>query len=216
MFKLFKIHFVIMLCLFSLVIKAQDPKVNEKKLIQFSGIVVTGDSLDPVPFANVVIKGTKKGAVSDYSGFFSFVAEVGDVIEFSALGYKPAIYKVPDSLKLSRYSWIQVLNTDTIYMSETVIMPWPTVDQFKKTFVTSAIPNDDMQRAQKNLDLAEMKERAMNIPMDGSMNFKNLVDQHVYQNYYKGQYMPNNLLNPIAWVQFIKAWKEGKFKRDKK
>lgn len=205
-----------MLCLFSLVIKAQDPKVNEKKLIQFSGIVVTGDSLDPVPFANVVIKGTKKGAVSDYSGFFSFVAEVGDVIEFSALGYKPAIYKVPDSLKLSRYSWIQVLNTDTIYMSETVIMPWPTVDQFKKTFVTSAIPNDDMQRAQKNLDLAEMKERAMNIPMDGSMNFKNLVDQHVYQNYYKGQYMPNNLLNPIAWVQFIKAWKEGKFKRDKK
>jgi hypothetical protein len=216
MFKLIKIHFVIMLCLFSLVIKAQDPKVNEKKLIQFSGIVVTGDSLDPVPFANVVIKGTKKGAVSDYSGFFSFVAEVGDVIEFSALGYKPAIYKVPDSLKLSRYSWIQVLNTDTIYMSETVIMPWPTVDQFKKTFVTSAIPNDDMQRAQKNLDLAEMKERAMNIPMDGSMNFKNLVDQHVYQNYYKGQYMPNNLLNPIAWVQFIKAWKEGKFKRDKK
>jgi len=216
MFKFFKIHFVLLLCLFSLVVKAQDPKVNEKKLIQFSGIVVTGDSLDPVPFVNVVIKGTKKGAISDYSGFFSFVAEVGDEIEFSALGYKPTSYKVPDSLKLSRYSWIQVLNTDTIYMSETVIMPWPTVDQFKKTFVTTAIPNDDMQRAQKNLDLAEMKERAMSIPMDGSMNFKNLVDQHVYQNYYKGQYMPNNLLNPIAWAQFIKAWRDGKFKQNKK
>ena len=186
----------------------------------FSQVKIKGKVIDSAGEAlygvNVVIKGTKKGAISDYSGFFSFVAEVGDEIEFSALGYKPASYKVPDSLKLSRYSWIQVLNTDTIYMSETIIMPWPTVDQFKKTFVKSAIPNDDMQRAQKNLDLAEMKERAMNIPMDGSMNFKNLVDKHVYQNYYKGQYMPNNLLNPIAWAQFIKAWRDGKFKRDKK
>lgn len=216
MLKFFKIQFVFLLCLFSFFVKAQDSQVKLKKLIQFSGIVVTGDSLNPVPFANVMIKGTKKGSISDYNGFFSFVAEAGDEIEFSALGYKPASYKIPDSLKLSRYSWIQVLNTDTIYISETVIMPWPTVDQFKKTFITSALPNDDQQRAQKNLDLAEMKERAMNIPMDGSMNFKNLVDQHVYQNYYKGQYMPNNLLNPIAWVQFVKAWKEGKFKRNKK
>jgi len=73
-----------------------------------------------------------------------------------------------------------------------------------------------MQRAQKNLNLAEMKERYMNYPMDGSMNYKNFVDQQVYKNYYNGQYMPNNLLNPFAWAQFVKAWKEGKFKRKNK
>jgi len=25
--------------------------------------------------------------------------------------------------------------------------------------------------------------------------------------------MPNNLLNPIAWAKFIKAWKRGDFKK---
>jgi len=192
---------------------AQVKQVKEKKLIQFSGVVVTGDSLDPVPFANVIIKGTRKGAVSDRSGFFSFVAEAGDMIEFSALGYKPSMYIVPDSLKLSRYSWIQVLNTDTIFLTEAVIVPWPTLEQFKKAFVETKIPNDDMQRAEKNLALAEMRERAMNLPMDGAMNFRNYVDQQIFKNYYRGQYMPNNLLNPFAWAQFIKAWKEGKFKK---
>jgi len=211
----YKIYFIFFACMFSLTSEAQVTAKKEKKLIQFSGIVVTGDSLDHVPFASVIIKGTKKGAVSDYYGFFSFVAEAGDVIDFSALGYKPASYKIPDSLKLSRYSWIQVLNTDTIYLSETVIVPWPTIEQFKKVFVETKIPNDDMQRALKNLDLAEMKERALNMPMDGSMNFKNYIDKQVYQNYYNGQYMPNNLLNPFAWAQFIKAWKEGKFKQKK-
>jgi len=211
----FKIYFILFACLFSLTTEAQIQPKKEKKLIQFSGVVVTGDSLDHVPFASVLIKGTKKGTITDYYGFFSFVAEAGDVIEFSALGYKPASFIIPDSFKLSRYSWIQVLNTDTIYLSETVIIPWPTLEQFKKTFVETRIPNDDMQRAQKNLDLAEMKERALNLPMDGSMNFKNYIDKQVYQNYYNGQYMPNNLLNPFAWAQFIKAWKNGKFKQKK-
>ena len=131
----FKIYIIFFTCLFSLATEAQVTAKKEKKLIQFSGIVVTSDSLGHVPFASVMIKGTKKGAISDYFGFFSFVAEAGDVIEFSALGYKPASYLIPDSLKLSRYSWIQVLNTDTIYLSETVITPWPTIEQFKKTFV---------------------------------------------------------------------------------
>jgi hypothetical protein len=210
-----KIYFTFLICIFPVFLNAQNNQVKQKKLIQFSGVVVTGDSIDPVPFANVIIQGTKKGTISDRYGFFSFVAEVGDMIEFSALGYKSAVYTIPDSLKLSRYSWIQVLNTDTIYLAETVIVPWPTIEQFKKAFVETKIPNDDQQRAEKNLALAEMKERAMNLAMDGSMNYRNYIDQQVFKNYYKGQYMPNNLLNPFAWAQFIKAWKEGKFKKKK-
>jgi hypothetical protein len=215
-----KIFFPLFICLIAIGAKAQDKQVNQKKLIQFSGIVVTGDSLAPVPFASLIIKGTKKGTISSYSGFFSFVAEAGDIIEFSALGYKGKNFKIPDTLSMSRYSWIQVLASDTIYFSETVITPWPTIEQFKKTFVETKIPDDDMQRAQRNLDLAEMKERAKNMPMDGAMNYKNFINQQMYNASYQGQYKPsltnmvnNPLLNPFAWAQFIKAWKEGKFKQ---
>jgi hypothetical protein len=197
------------------VLEAQLPQAKQKKLVQFSGVVVSGDSLEAVPFANILIKGTTKGTISDYTGFFSFVAKAGDEIEFSALGYKPASFKLADSLKESRYSWIQILSTDTIYLAEAVIVPWPSMEQFKKVFVETVIPNDDLQRATKNLDIAEMKERIKNMPMDGSMNYMNFVNQQVAKSYYNGQFRPNNLLNPFAWAQFIKAWREGKFKQQK-
>jgi hypothetical protein len=48
--------------------------------------------------------------------------------------------------------------------------------------------------------------------MGASMNFRNSMDRKVSQLYYAGQMQPNNLLNVFSWIQFIKAWKEGKFK----
>lgn len=197
-------------------IHAQDTITNDEKLVQFSGVVITNDSLEPVSYANIIISGTHSGTIADRDGFFSFVAKEKDVIEFNALGYKTVYFKIPDNLVSKRYTCIQMMNADTLFLSETVIYPWPNIEQFKKAFVTAQIPNDDEQRAMKNLALAEMKERMENMPMDGSMNYRNFVNQQVYKNYYNGQYMPNNLLNPFAWAQFIKAWKEGKFKRKDK
>jgi hypothetical protein len=31
--------------------------------------------------------------------------------------------------------------------------------------------------------------------------------------YHAGQLPPNNLLNPLAWASFIKAWKDGEFRK---
>jgi hypothetical protein len=217
-----KSYLILFICFFAVCASAQNKQSKEKKLIQFSGLVVTGntDSLEPVPFASLMIKGTNKGAISSYSGFFSFVAQAGDIIEFSAMGYKSSNYKISDTLSMSRYSWIQFLASDTIYFSETVITPWPTIEQFKKTFVSTKIPDDDMARAKRNLDLAAMKEKAKNMSMDGSENYRSFVSQQVYNASYQGMYKPgltnmtnNPLLNPFAWAQFIKAWKEGKFKQ---
>lgn len=52
-------------------------------------------------------------------------------------------------------------------------------------------------------------------PMDGSMNFDWSMQQQQNRLYYIGQTQPITVLNPFAWAQFIKAWQEGKFKRDK-
>jgi len=209
-----KTYIALLICFIATGLKAQVvTQVAAKKLVQFSGVVVSGDSLNAVPFANVTIKGTTRGTISDFTGFFSFVAQAGDVIVFSALGYKSATYTLSDTLSASRYSWIQVLSTDTIYLSEAVIVPWPSLTQFKKVFVETNIPNDDEQRARKNLNTADMKLRLKNAPMDAGANYTNFVNQQVSKNYYNGQYQPNNLLNPFAWAQFIKAWKEGKFKQ---
>ncbi|PCJ83326.1 MAG: hypothetical protein COA57_11525 [Flavobacteriales bacterium] len=208
---LVKICLFILLFLLSEIGYAQ----NGRQLVQFSGVVISGDSLSPVPFANIIIKNTRRGTMSDFYGFFSFVAQLSDTVEFSSVGYKKSAFIIPDSLTTNRYSLIQMMTKDTILLKETVIYPWPTKEQFREAFLNLRIPDDDYERARKNLARAELKERLEVTAMDGSENYKYQMQQYQSRLYYAGQYPPNNLLNPIAWAQFIKAWKEGKFKRRK-
>jgi hypothetical protein len=189
---------------------------QERDLIQFSGVIVSQDSLKPIPFSNISIKNTKRGTMTDFYGFFSFVAKKNDTIEMSSVGYKRAVFIIPDTLTVNRYSLIQALGSDTVMLTETVIYPWPTTEQFKQAFLKTQIPEDDYERAKKNLALAEMKERYKAMGMDAGMNYKNYIDNRTSKLYYAGQYPANNLLNPFAWAKFIKAWREGKFKREKK
>jgi hypothetical protein len=204
-----KIYIVIILSLIFSDIHAQ---VKEKVPIQFSGIVVTSDSLKPVSFTNIIIKNSYRGTTADFNGFFSFVALEGDEIIFSAIGYKKAIFKIPDTLSKNRYSLIQALTTDTIMLAETIIHPWPSREQFKNAFYALKVPADDYDIAIKNLALEDLKIMIREYKMDGGMNYKNYIEQQTNKLYYAGQLPPNNLLNPFSWAQFIKAWQNGDFK----
>ena len=88
-------------------------------------------------------------------------------------------------------------------------------EQFKEAFLTFDIPDDDYERARKNLDMAEMRERIDNYVPEPGLNFKYAMQEHTSRLYYIGQIQPFTILNPFAWAEFIKAWKEGKFKRKK-
>lgn len=207
------------------VINAQDdPESTESfqdgnrddELVQFSGIVVTADSVRPVSYTNIVIKNTWRGTVADYNGYFSFVAHKNDTLIFSSVGHKKVEFVIPDTIHDVHYSLIQVMSTDTIMLSQTVIYPWPSREEFKKAFLEYDVPDDDYERAKKNLDSEFLREIASSIPMDGSMNYK--YEQQLRQEklYYIGQTQPITILNPFAWAKFIQAWKEGKFKRQDK
>ena len=189
---------------------------NYEGLVQFSGVVVTGDSLRPIPFVSIVVKKTYRGTISDYNGFFSFVAQVNDTIEFSALGYKKSTYVIPDTLNTDRYSLIKMLSRDTILLQETVIYPWPTKDQFRQAFLNLKVPDDDMDRAARNLALSEMREMMLNMPMDGQMNYKAVMLERQNKLYTAGQYYSISLLNPVAWAKFIEAWQRGDYKKKDK
>ena len=116
---------------------------NNKDFIQFSGVVVSQDSLKPIPYCSIIDKKTKRGTTSDYFGYFSFVATKGDSILFSSIGYKKAEFTIPDTLTTDKYSLIQIMYEDTILLKTAVIYPWPSKEQFAKAFVETKIPNDD-------------------------------------------------------------------------
>jgi len=186
---------------------------DQDELIQFSGVILTTDSLQAIPLAHIIVLNSMRGTVSDFNGYFSFVAKKRDTVEFSAVGFKKGIYIIPDTISNNRYSLIQVMSTDTIYLTETVIYPWPTKEQFKEAFLTLEIPDDDIEIARKNLDSQQILARSQSLQADGNINFKYLVDQQVEKLYYNGQTQPITILNPFAWAKFIKSWKEGDFKR---
>ena len=190
-------------------------QVASPDLVQFTGITVTADSLNAVPYAKIQVKGTNRGTMTDNLGYFSFVGHRSDTVLFTALGYKPASFIIPDTITRDRYSLIQVLSADTLTLPVAFIFPWPTLEEFKRAFLETKIPDDGYEIVRKNLNPDDIRLKAEQMPMDGYMNFRNYIDNQTSRLYYFGQQQPITVLDPFAWAQFIKAWKEGKFKRKK-
>ena len=59
---------------FSTTLGVSQKDTTKNTLIQFSGVIVSGDSLEAVPFCHIIDKSVRRGTTSDYFGYFSFVA----------------------------------------------------------------------------------------------------------------------------------------------
>lgn len=202
---------ILVFSFFTLFANSQGEK--EKEVVQFTGAIVESDSLQPMPFVHITIKNSRMGTISDYYGFFSFVAHSGDTIVFSSVGYHKNEYIIPDTLVENSYSIIHVMVKDTLLLQEFTVFPWPTREQFKQAFMAVVIPDDDLERAKKNLSRESMMAIAGNIPIDGSTTYKYELQNRYTQLYQAGGYPSLKLLDPIAWSQFIKAWQNGDFKK---
>lgn len=208
-----KLLFIMLLgCLSVNFISAQEKKDNSTRLIQLSGVVVDDDSLRGIPFVSVY-RGSKPVAVSDVNGFFTLVVKPGDEVNFTSLNHKSASYKLEDTLSLKHYYIIQRLIKDTLMLADVEVYPWPSKEEFKKAFLDLNLNETDYDRAAKNLDRNDLSYAERNLKMDAQANYRYAMQQYLTKVYTAGQYPVNNLLNPIAWAQFIDAWRQGKFKK---
>ncbi len=190
---------------------------RDSNLIQFSGILLSADSIYPIPFANISVLGKPYGTYSSLEGYFSFVARKGDTIAFSHVEFKTSYFKIPDSLKGYKYSIVKLMNQDTFHLPGVLVMPMPNRSTFDYAFVTKDIPDDDYVRAKNNLELEAMKEQASKMDNDASEAYRAVLRNQMQKSYYAGgQIPPMNILNPFAWAQFFEAWKRGDFKAKKK
>lgn len=198
-----------------LAVGASAQRGADRRLVQFSGVVVTGDSLEPVPFVSILTKGSYRGTISDVYGYFSFVAQAGDTLEFAAVGFKRGNYLIPDSLKENKYSMIHVLYPDTVMLKPLSVYPWPSREQFREAFLNLDLADDEYQLAMKHLNSAEAIQRMENLPPDPGLaaHYQTTLDNTRIYN--QGMAPTINLFNPIAWAQFIQAWKAGDFKKKK-
>jgi hypothetical protein len=185
-------------------------------LIQFSGVVLDQDSLTPIPFVSIMVRGTERGTVSMVNGFFSLIIKAGDEIEFSSITHKPRTYKVSDTLKQKYYYAIQVLTKDTFELPAVEIYAWPTKDEFKRAFLALDLNDTDLDRADRNLSREELSYLERTQTTSASENYKYIMQTYYTKIYSAGQQPVNNLANPLKWAEFINAWRSGKFSQSPK
>jgi len=181
-------------------------------VVQIYGVIMSADSLKALPSVSVTVKGRNQGTISSEQGVFSIPLLRGDVIEFTSVGYKPKLVTVPKDLVGNQQSMIQLMVEDTVYLPATIIKKRPTREEFERDFVTTAVPNDQQEIARQNLSERNLRALMAVYPKDGREATNLYMKQNAQKYYSAGQLPPQNLFNPLAWAEFIKAWKRGDFK----
>jgi len=181
-------------------------------VVQLYGIVMSADSLRALPSVSIMVKGRNQGTISSEQGVFSIPILRGDQIEFTSVGYKPKLVTIPKNLVGNQQSIIQLMVEDTVYLPATIIKKRPSREEFERDFVTTKIPDDQQEVARQNLSEANQKALMAVYPRDGREATNYYLKQNAQKYYSAGQLPPQNIFNPLAWAEFIKAWKRGDFK----
>jgi len=181
-----------------------------RRVVQIAGVVMDNENLKPIPYVNISVRGSHRGTSADANGFFSFATLVGDVLEFTSIGFRSVAVRISDTIMADRYTIYQSMQRDTLELPLTVVYPWPSKEKFREAFLNLNVPDDDFEIARKNVLLSDLRERARYSKMDAGMNYRHFIQQRTDQLYYAGQQAPNNLLNPLAWAQFLRIWSQQK------
>lgn len=190
---------------------------QDKKIIQFSGIITSVGSNLPVPYVTVTNTSyAQQTFASTHEGYFSFVAHVGDTIRFTSVGFDPLEYIIPHTQD-DKF-------TASIYMQSLVIdlpavtpFPWASVEEFNLAFMALSLSDDDIATARKNISPEAIAALAQIVPRSAEeiQNFQsgqrhiNLSNKAINQNF------ANPLFNPFAWGSLINSIKKGDFSRSK-
>ncbi|TXI14384.1 MAG: hypothetical protein E6Q66_06680 [Pedobacter sp.] len=187
-------------------------QAQDKRLVQFSGIITTPDSNTFVPYVTITNKTAHNQAyIANYKGYFSFVANENDTLVFSAVGYQSILITIPPNLADQRYTLMVKMKQIVINLPAVRVYPWASTDEFKKEFMTMKVADDDLAIAKKNLTKKGLAPSYTSVPRDGqeitSASFQNyhnsLENKNINQNY------ANPLLNPFAWKSFLEQIFQG-------
>ncbi|WP_299548748.1 TonB-dependent receptor [Seonamhaeicola sp.] len=113
---------------------------------EISAQTISGNVMDEsgvgIPGANVVVKGTNRGAVTDFDGNFSISASSGDILEISFLGY------VTQSVSVGNLTSITVtLAEDAAQLDEVVVIGYGTARKKDLTGAVGLISSKDLLKA---------------------------------------------------------------------
>jgi hypothetical protein len=182
---------------------------QDRKIIQFTGVVLSSDSISVIPGTHIYLPASGRGTTTNPYGFFSIPVMEGDSLVFSAVGYKRAFFNVPKHDEESSLKVIITLKEDITFLEEVEVRPYPTEAMFKEALITMELPyQKEYANINQWLNSEIMQEAYLSLPATPNANHQYVMRQQ--QQAYINRYSPpqNQLLNPFAWSQFIKSLKK--------
>ena len=191
---------------------------GKRRVVQFTGIVASGDSLLGVPGASVFVPLAGRGTTSNMYGYFSMAVLAGDSIVVRSLGYANQTVIIPENYARQSYSVIVQLREDATVLPEVRVFPYSTERDFKRAFLALNLPNERGTNTAENLNEQIMRRIFNAQPMSPTANFRQTManqqlDYDRRQGMAPNQYSNNPLLNPFSWLQLVKQVKNGEFKK---
>lgn len=102
-----------------------------QKDYDLTGVVLSKEDNFPVPGANIIVKGTSKGGITDFDGNFTITVKKGDVIEISFIGFKNKEIVITGQKTITTY-----LDVDSNALDEVVVVGY---GARKKSDVTGSV-----------------------------------------------------------------------------
>lgn len=194
-----KILLLVLFIVFSYFSYAQSDQIIIK------GIVLSDDTMQPLPFAHIIIDST--GTTSNIYGAFTLKIAKTDTLHFSYIGYKTKLYTIPDSVSSDQIKVDIILLKDITFLRSVTITSLPeSLEDLKEELLATEVPNSiELENAKKSIDLATYQYLYMK-----SFKLKmNAYDNHTM--FMKG----NEGLNPAGgnvkgFLKFLKNRAEGK------
>lgn len=207
--KLFKI--TLLLCGIFL-ISQQAFSQLPRKVFQLSGLIVSQSGQNPVPYAKISIKDSRRGGYANLEGFYSIPVYLTDTVYFTSIGFKPTVFVVSDYLKdyqgnaTSNFIYaINYLVEDSITLPMVQIFPYNSQSELKTAILETDIPeNIENVNARNNLDPNVLDFLIKNLRVDEGERV--MVARQMYYNeqLHKNVAPTATLFDPMAIYQLLK------------
>ena len=102
--------------------------------------IVKDSSGEPIIGANVVVKGTTNGTITDFDGNFQLSANTGEIIQFSFIGY--TTQELPATAEFMNI----IMKDDSEMLSEVVVIGYGSVKKNDLTGSVTAIKAEELNR----------------------------------------------------------------------
>lgn len=188
---------------------------QEKKILQFSGLISSVGGELPVPFVTVTnLSYNNQAHAANNEGFFSFVAHVGDTIRFTSVGFDPLEYVIPFT-NSDKYTARISMKSLVIELPAVMPYPWASIEEFNIAFLALNVNDDDASRIKRNLSPEALAALAATVPRSAEeIQTFNSMQRHINMtNKNINQRYANPLLSPFAWGSFINSIVKGDYSR---